>query len=509
MVAGPSFVRCRGARPALVGLAVALGACRGDTTSPPSPRTLDLGTAPPTQAVVASTLAVTPTFVVRDDQGLPLAGVPVSITIVDGGGSLANAPTITSGGATSIGAWTLGERAGRNALRIMAGNLPPVELEVRGIPDRPTALDVIQGDDQSAEAGGLVTNVLAVRVVDRFGNGVANVTVAFSVTSGGGEITPGATTSGADGIAAGAAWRLGRFGGTQSVVATAGALTTTFKASIRSDYSPVVRFFGPPPSGEVQSAFTKAVARIHASVVSDLADIPLLGFDMSRCGVPGVTLNEAVDDVLIYATVTTIDGPGNILASAGPCVTRSQSHYVVVGIMRFDVDDLNDLAANGSLDAVILHELLHMVGFGTLWRDKGLVLASGTADPRFGGLLADAHCIGLEGAWACGSGTVPIESVGGSGTIESHWRESVFHSELMTGYAEPDGNMPMSAITLGSLEDLGLEVNYLAADAYLVPPPDLAAAPGATQPAVTPWEVFEPPRFDVTPGGWIRPVSPP
>ena len=45
------------------------------------------------------------------------------------------------------------------------------------------------------------------------------------------------------------------------------------------------------------------------------------------------------------------------------------------------------------------------------------------------------------------------------------WRESVFQTELMTGYSSP-GNDPISRVTIGALEDLGYEVNYNAADNY-------------------------------------------
>lgn len=509
MAAGPSFVRYRRTIRVMVGLGIAVGACRGDTTSPVPPASVSIDTPPPAQAVVGTTLAPAPAFIVQDQSGQALAGVPVSVTVIDGDGTLVNAPRQSADGATPIGAWTLGRRRGRNALRIVAGALPPMEVAVEAIPDQPAALVIVQGDKQTALAGDRVSNVLAVRVEDRFGNGVSNVGVTFAVSNGGGDVAPVAITSGGDGIAAGAEWRLGKYGGVQTLVARAGAFSTAFVASIRSDYNPDLRYFGTPPSLEIQSAFTKALARIHASIISDLPDIPLLGFDMSRCGVPGVTLQETVNDILIFASVTSIDGPGNILASATPCITRAQSRFVVVGVMRFDVEDLNSLSANGSLDAVILHELLHMVGFGSLWHDKGLVLGAGTNDPRFTGALADTRCISLDGAWACGDGTVPVENVGGSGTIGSHWRESVFHSELMTGFAEPNGNMPMSTMTLGSLEDLGLQVNYLAADPYVVPPPSQAAMRLRGPSDTHPWEVLEPVRFDVTPGGWVRPLTPP
>jgi hypothetical protein len=215
-----------------------------------------------------------------------------------------------------------------------------------------------------------------------------------------------------------------------------------------------------------------------------------------------------VDDVLVYATVTPIDGPGRVLGSAGPCVTRSQSSFSVIGIMRFDVDDLSALTASGRLDAVIQHEMLHVIGFGTIWRTKDLIFGSGTADPRFMGSISAAKCLESNGASVCTDGRVPIENVGGSGTIESHWRETVFDRELMTGFVESTPTMPFSAVTLASMEDLGLVVNYSAADPFSFPSVSVSgrALPGAPAASTTAWETLEFPRFEVTPAGWVRPV---
>ena len=60
-----------------------------------------------------------------------------------------------------------------------------------------------------------------------------------------------------------------------------------------------------------------------------------------------------------------------------------------------------------------------------------------------------------------------MEATGGSGTALSHWRESVFTNELMTGWAGPGTSLPLSTVTIGSLADLGYTVNYAAADPFI------------------------------------------
>lgn len=72
----------------------------------------------------------------------------------------------------------------------------------------PAALEVVSGDGQEGTAGATLHRALSVRVVDDEGHPLAGYTVSFVVTSGGGEVEPGADVSGADGRAS-ASWALG------------------------------------------------------------------------------------------------------------------------------------------------------------------------------------------------------------------------------------------------------------------------------------------------------------
>jgi hypothetical protein len=64
---------------------------------------------------------------------------------------------------------------------------------------------------------------------------------------------------------------------------------------------------------------------------------------------------------------------------------------------------------------------------------------------------------------------VPVENTGGSGTVDAHWRESVFGSELMTGFVDAGVN-PLSRVTVASMGDLGYAVNLADADPYTLAP---------------------------------------
>lgn len=485
-----------------------LTACHRDSTSPPVPVTLAAGENAPT-GIVGTVVTTSPTFEVRDALGHPLANVPVRVAVTGGGGTLRRAPTRTlAGSPTPVGQWTLGTVAGTNALTITAGSLPPLTLEVTASAGPATRLTVSGGDAQAAPAGARLPNMLAVRVTDQFGNGVPAYRVLFGVTQGGGVVTSAEAISGDDGVATGIGWTLGREGGDQEVAASAelGGVPAfvRFTASIASAFDVTLRFFGSPPPPDVVVSFTRAAGRLHALITSDLADVTFTSFDAARCGGPAEVLNERVDDVVIYATVTTIDGPGRILGSAGPCVIRTTNRLAVVGVMRFDSDDVADLARTERLTPIILHEMLHVVGVGTVWRALDLISGSGTADPRYTGPHGTSRCNASSGQLACG-GSVPIENLGAVGTIEAHWREATFDAELMTGYAEKAGVfMPLSSITAGSLEDYGYAVNLLATDPYRVP----GAISGRLRRPLPgergAWEVVEQPLFDVAPTGWVR-----
>jgi hypothetical protein len=131
--------------------------------------------------------------------------------------------------------------------------------------------------------------------------------------------------------------------------------------------------------------------------------------------------------------------------------------------MQFDSADLAWMLSNGLLLSVIEHEMGHVLGIGTIWSDKGLLSGAGGNNPIFTGSRATAAYNQVFGTSARG---VPVENTGGSGTADSHWRETVFTTELMTGWAGPGTNLPLSVVTVASLADLGYSVNMAAADPF-------------------------------------------
>ena len=99
-------------------------------------------------------------------------------------------------------------------------------------------------------------------------------------------------------------------------------------------------------------------------------------------------------------------------------------------------------------------------------RPETLLSGAGTSDPFFTGTSGRQGFSAVGGNAYVGN-AVPVENVGGAGTADSHWRESVLNTELMTGYISPPGvRMPLSLVTIGSLEDLGYTITPWGYDVF-------------------------------------------
>ena len=225
------------------------------------------------------------------------------------------------------------------------------------------------------------------------------------------------------------------------------------------------------------SAFTAAAARWSQVVHAGLPDLTLT-YAADGCGTGSPAFDGSIDDVRIVARVAPIDGVGKVLASAGPCYYRTSSGLSVAGSMLFDEADIVGLENSGDLGDVVLHEMGHVLGIGTLDPWNGLRTGVGTGATAFTG----AHALGV---WQVlgGTGAVPLENTGGGGTADSHWRETTFGRELMTGFEDP-GADPLSRLTVASLADMGYAVDLAAADPFLLPlPGSVRAAARSTAPA--------------------------
>jgi len=228
-----------------------------------------------------------------------------------------------------------------------------------------------------------------------------------------------------------------------------------------------------------RDAVESAVARWMELITGDIQETSLVRAAGTCGGATTPTLTEVVDDLVIYLEFEPIDGPGNTLGSAGPCIVRAAG-FPVLGGMRFDTADLQNLESAGLLDEVILHEMGHVLGFGTLWDLSfgATVVFDFLQDPTpADGTILDTHFDGpfaitafddvSEPDYTAGA-KVPVENDNeefGPGSLNGHWREGIFTNELMTPRIN-FGENPVSRVTVESLRDMGYVVDAAAADPY-------------------------------------------
>ncbi|HTL06261.1 MAG TPA: leishmanolysin-related zinc metalloendopeptidase [Gemmatimonadales bacterium] len=313
--------------------------------------------------------------------------------------------------------------------------------------------------------GNYLAGAPAVRVTDKQGQPLAGVAVSFAAT-GGGQLTGAQATSDSAGHASLTSWRLGASGAQQVTATTSDAAPLSFTAAATappaSTFRIEVRYAsGTVPTAAQAAAFDSAAARWTRIILKGGDPYPIHEVSPGCGDLTG----ETVDGVVITAELKDLDGAGQILGSAGPCILRDADYLPAQGIMQFDTADLAVLEARGQLRDVILHEMGHVLGFGTVWDllpigqpTQSLLLRSPPTDPVFTGLTSRAALYGLAGVNGFAGTPVPVENTGGQGTIFSHWREATFGSELMTGWLNPGLN-PLSALTIAQFKDLGYQVN--------------------------------------------------
>ena len=337
----------------------------------------------------------------------------------------------------------------------------------------PSTLTIRSPAQQSGLIGYAVNTPPSVQLLDADGHPIAGANVTFRITTGAGSLTGAAATTGPDGVATVGSW-----------VAGAGLTQVTAEIPAPFRVAPVVfttnglapdfdinLLFLTPAAVAHQAVFQNAAQKWQRIVYGDLPDI-LVAIPAGVCLGNEPPVNGIIDDVIIFVTLDSIDGPGGVLAGSVPCFIRTFDKLPLYGVMVFDTADIAALDSVNGLEDVVTHEMGHVLGFGTLW-DPTLFdylvgpTSSGGTDPHFVGPHALAAFDRIGGASYTGGGKVPVENQGGQGTVDGHWRESVFDTELMTGYFNPSVPNPLSIVTVASLEDEGYLVNYAGADPYI------------------------------------------
>jgi hypothetical protein len=189
-------------------LATAEAACdRGPKIGPPD----HLSKVGDGQTAEAGTAVGTaPSVVILDanDRGVP--GVAVTFAVTTGGGTIETpSATTDQSGTASAGPWILGGVAGVQSVRATAAGVPgsPATFTATATAGATVSLTKVGTEPSTSPAGSSIDSIVVI-AKDKFGNAVPGQAVVFTVTAGGGTVSPATRTTLADGRAA-ARWTVG------------------------------------------------------------------------------------------------------------------------------------------------------------------------------------------------------------------------------------------------------------------------------------------------------------
>ena len=233
-------------------------------------------------------------------------------------------------------------------------------------------------------------------------------------------------------------------------------------------------------SASQQLAFVNAARYWENIITGDLSNVNLSQNVATCSGGQSVPVLN-IDDLLIIVNVSPIDGLFGVVGTAGPCRFRPNL-LPSVGNMEFDSADIASLESRGILDAVLRHEMGHVLGIGTLWPIGGLLqnaLPNGQPNlnlpqPEFIGpnAVAEYRDLGVSNA-----NSVPVENGftngvlngAGLGSVNGHWAQTALGTQELMTFRIGSTNPPISRVTIGSLQDLGYTVDYSQADDFSLP----------------------------------------
>eukprot|EP00924_Labyrinthula_sp_SR-Ha-C_P009421 maker-scaffold_2-snap-gene-23.7-mRNA-1 protein AED:0.00 eAED:0.00 QI:235/1/1/1/1/1/2/88/423 len=289
------------------------------------------------------------------------------------------------------------------------------------------------------------------------------------------------------------------------------SVETEVKIKVRStDYISII--FDQKPNLNDCSAFLLAAAKLSSAVAPTDHNLHLASDRtytlQDLCGVETrsnpVLLQEGenIQDLTIVAVIEEIDGFGGLLAFAGPCYISSRYELPLFATMKFDSEDLEDVAKYDKLNDLVLHEMMHTLGFGTLWDpfpgssgdyitstdvledavydingSGDIVGRHGDNQPKYvgeAGVRAYQELTGekqgflpIQGTRVNGEKAFDEQKDEGVGSIDKHVDKDTFQDALMTYFMNFDNRTPLTKMSIASLADLGYTVDDSVADEYV------------------------------------------
>lgn len=156
-----------------------------------------------------------------------------------------------------------------------------------------------------------------------------------------------------------------------------------------------------------------------------------------------------VDDLSLNLELGSLDGGGGVLGHAGIREWRKESNLPLIAEVYFDVDDSERLLDQGRFDDLVLHEMIHAIGF--ISTNKSLQSLVDKNNFYIGINGVNEYQMGLEnGLYKTDNGLLTNWDSG------FHWDEmglSLQTNEIMSANIHEINHL--STVTLGVIEDLG------------------------------------------------------
>ncbi len=176
--------------------------------------------------VVATALALDLTVKAADAVGNPKAGVVITFQAL-GGGSVTAGTAVTDALGLASTHWTLGTLAGTQTVTASAPGVTSLSFTATALAAAADAMTILTGNNQTGSPGAALPDSLRIRLVDRFGNPIAGVTITWTPAVGAGAVSPATSATDANGRAA-TRWTLGSTGGPKSITASGAGFLQTF-----------------------------------------------------------------------------------------------------------------------------------------------------------------------------------------------------------------------------------------------------------------------------------------
>jgi hypothetical protein len=210
-------------------LVLASTACGSSSdVEPPVPTSMEAFGGTDQSGVVGSALADPLSVRVIDADGNAAARVEVAWSVLTGGGQISPATATTNSAGVAAAQFTLGPSEGDQQAQAEVSGLAgsPVVFTAHGHVQPLVAanIEAVGGNGQNGTVGDVLADPLGVRVTDASGHAVPDVSVNWSVLTGGGTISPTSSSTNGSGVAS-AEFTLGPIEGEQQVQAVVSGLT--------------------------------------------------------------------------------------------------------------------------------------------------------------------------------------------------------------------------------------------------------------------------------------------